>query len=414
MPCLDYDDSSDGGVSTDPNATSTNASTDPNATSTNASTDPNACTDPNATTTNASTDPNASSEPNACTDPDATTTSASTDQDSSTDPDDGGSCSVARGGQNDNSVAPPSHDTYPDLPLTPSSGGPSYTVFSMQSAGYQLTIVGAINYVQGWIQFLISLGATVPAATGGSAGVNFGNNPGSFSGTDWRFAQQSTSSPSGYQYWDGSAWQNVPAAWSDPTNTLLYPIGIWSEGGVNKAQMGNTWPSAIPAWGATENALCASTLPTWTSTIQSVWSNAFDIKRDQCPSSDPQCCRYHPVASVSFTQVNTRSGSTIVLAANNARSNSGAWSMGDNRVNMPAHEFGHHLGNGDEYTGGVTVTIIDPDSIMGQNMTVVKTRHFGVIIQVLSSMVDTAAAQSTGFTYTAVAGLSGGGSNASQ
>src|SRR5580704_7823484 len=168
MPCLDYDDSSDGGVSTDPNATSTNASTDPNActdpnaTTTNASTDPNAssepnaCTDPDATTTSASTDPNASStnastDPNATTtnastDPTATTTNASTDQDSSTDPDDGGSCSVARGGQNHNSVAPPSHDTYPDLPLTPSSGGPSYTVFSMQSAGYQLTIVGAINY----------------------------------------------------------------------------------------------------------------------------------------------------------------------------------------------------------------------------------------------------------------------------
>jgi hypothetical protein len=311
-------------------------------------------------------------------------------------------------------VAPPTHDVYPDLPDTASTVGGQ---FDLSSQGYQLTINGSMTYVQGWIQYLIALGSTVPAATGGSAGVNFGPPPASggptFSGSDWRFAQQSTSSPSGYTFWNGSAWQNVPPAWSDPTSTLLYPIGIWAEGSVNKAQVGNTWPATVPAWGAAEQATCASVLPTWVNTIQTVWSGRFNLKRDQCPSSDPSCCRYLTQATVSFTLVSAVTNTTtIVLAPNDARSNAGAWSMGDNRATMPAHEFGHHLGNPDEYAGGVGVDPsvnddgatngIDPDSIMGQNMVEVKKRHYNTICKQLSAMVDTASAQSNGFTYQAI------------
>jgi hypothetical protein len=203
------------------------------------------------------------------------------------------------------------------------------------------------------------------------------------------------------------------------------PTGTWVEGTTNKCGYG-TWPSAIPAWGPTEEATASTTLPKWVNTIQTVWSNVFDIKRDQCPSTDPQCCRYHPVASVSFVLVTTKSGNTIVVAGNNARSVSDAWSMLDPRVNTCAHEFGHHLGNPDEYAGGGYVDPsvntdgatagIDPDSIMGQNMTVVKKRHFNTIIKQLKAMVDTAAAKTTTYTYQCVPGLSGtiGTPNASQ
>ncbi len=297
----------------------------------------------------------------------------------------------------------------PNLTNTAYSSGSAR--FNLKSENYELTIGGAISYVKGWIQFIIQLGSTVPAGTGGSAGVNFGaSTPGAFSGTDWRFAKSSTSSPTGMVYWDGSAWQNVPATWSDPSSTLLYPIGIWREGSTNKAQFGSNWPETVPAWGAAQNSTRSSVLPTWTSTINSVWTNKFDIKRKECGSTDPQCCRYKTQTIVSFSEVATKSGRDIVLAANNARSNAGAWSLGESRANMPAHEFGHHLGNPDEYAGGVGVDAslntdgatagIDANSMMGQNMTIVKKRHYRTISQHLASMVNTQFGRS--YTYEAV------------
>lgn len=286
--------------------------------------------------------------------------------------------------------------------------------FFMTVTNFEAKVEGAITYVKGWIQFLIALGNTVPAATGGNAGVNFGPaNPATFSGSDWRFAKNDTSSPTGMSYWDGTAWQSVPATWTDPNNVRLYPIGIWREGTSNKAQFGNNWPETVPAWGAPENSTRSSTLPTWISNINSTWTHKFDLKRHGCASSDKSCCRYTVKATVSFTEVASRSGKTIVLAANNARSNAGAWSLGDNRPGMPPHEFGHHLGNPDEYAGGVGVDAslnsdgatagIDPNSIMGTglNMNGVKKRHMNTICQHMANMVSTQKGKS--FTYDAIA-----------
>jgi type VI secretion system secreted protein VgrG len=297
----------------------------------------------------------------------------------------------------------------PNLTRTESSIGISQ--FALSVTDYMAAIEGSINYVKGWIQYLIQLGANVPAGTGGNAGVNFGTpTPGAFSGSDWRFAKASTTAASGFVFWDGSAWQPVPATWSDPTSTLLYPIGIWSEGGANKAQFGNNWPEAVPAWGAAQNTLATTTLATWVTNIDAMWTNKFDLKRKECLSTDPKCCRYKTRCSVNFTAVATRSGHTIVLAANNARSNAGAWSLGDTRPGMPPHEFGHHLGNPDEYTGGVGVDAsvntdgatagIDSSSIMGSSMTTVKKRHYKTIVQHLAAMVSTQYGKT--YTYEAV------------
>lgn len=341
---------------------------------------------------------------------------------SSMPPADSSVCSppVARGAQNSNALAPPAHDRYPDLPKTTSTVGQ----FTLESKAYDLTVGGDIKYVKGWIQFLIQLGGTVPATTGGGGLVNWGaapavGQPPTFSGSDWRYAQAATDtvagdkcSASGYWFWDGTKWQDVPVSWSDPTATLLYPIGIWQEGTTSKAQMTNTWPGTIPAWGTTEETLRGSVLPRWTNTIQTDWSHVWDLKRQDCPSFDQGCCRYHPNIVVSFNEIAKVSGRTIVLAGNNARSNSGAWSMGDNRPNLPAHEFGHHLGYPDEYTGGVGVDAsvnedgavngIDADSMMGQNMTIVKKRHFKFIGQQLALMMDTKSQRSNGYVIKAV------------
>lgn len=297
----------------------------------------------------------------------------------------------------------------PTLTRTDSSIGRS--TFALAVTDYMATIEGGIIYVKGWIQFLIQLGATVPAGTGGNAGVNFGSTAGTFSGTDWRFGKENTGAGGGKSYWDGSAWQPVPATWADPTATLLYPIGIWREGATNRAQFGNNWPEAIPVWGATQNASAAATLPTWTANINAAWTNKFDLKRKECLSTEPACCRYKTRCNVSFTEVATRTGHAIVLAANTARSNAGAWSLGEARAGMPPHEFGHLLGNPDEYAGGVGVDAsvntdgatagIDANSMMGSNMTTVKKRHYNTICLHLAAMVSTQCSKT--YTYEAVA-----------
>ncbi len=330
-----------------------------------------------------------------------------------------GNACIARGDQQSNSMAPPAHDTYPDLPQTQSSVGASYTHFSISSQTYQMTIGGAFTFVKGWVQWAIQPPPSVQGKIGGDIGLNFGPlKKAVVSGSGWRWAQEDLCSVSGYSYWDGARWQFIPQAWiSDPTQSNgganFFGIGIWSEGGVNKAQNSLKVPWSIPAWGPDDESYWATINPKWVNTIQTVWSAVFDLKRDQCPSSDPQCCRYHTQFTVSFTPVATQNGGAIIMGANRkyVRSTSQAWCMGDSRVNLPAHEFGHLIGNADEYSGGSPLDTswtdgqapgICDNSMMGQNMTIVKPRHFRTISQQLSKMVDTAGQKSYGFTYQAV------------
>ncbi|NVB38066.1 type VI secretion system tip protein VgrG [Pseudenhygromyxa sp. WMMC2535] len=267
--------------------------------------------------------------------------------------------------------------------------------FDMEVVEYEVRMIGSITYVPGWINYVIQLGATVPAGTGGDVGLNFGNSPGSFTGSDWRYAKRTAA---GLVYWNGTAWTAVPATWSDPSHILLYPIAVWNEGGTRHTQFGSLqWPEPIPAWGTTETNLASTTLPTWTTNINNMWTNKFDIKRRECRSTEAKCCRYKTKAVVTFTQTATL-GDGIVLAANNARSNAKVWSLGDHRAGMPPHEFGHHLGNPDEYAGGVGVDAsvntdgatagIDANSIMGANMITVKRRHYNTICLHLEAMVS--------------------------
>lgn len=302
----------------------------------------------------------------------------------------------------------------PNLTKTACSIGNSQ--FELVVSNYKATVEGNITYVKGFMAWLIQLGNTVPAGTGGQAGVNWGTQvAGSFSGTDWRFCKDDTSSPSGKVYWDGSAWQNVPDTWSDTGNVKLYGIGIWREGSSNKAQFGNSWPEAIPAWGPAQQAIADSTIPGWVRDTNGAWTDKFDLKRDGCQSTDQTCCRYPVKITMGFTAVATRSGHTIIIGVNNGRSNAGAWSLGDTRPALAPHEFGHHLNNPDEYVGGVGIDTsvntdgatngIDPTSLMGSvpasSIPPVKARHFNTIKQHLSAMINTQ--KGVSWTFTAVA-----------
>jgi type VI secretion system VgrG family protein len=275
--------------------------------------------------------------------------------------------------------------------------------FAMEVKNYECQVAGALSYVKGYMAWIIQLGDTVPAGTDGQIGLNWGApKDDSYTGSDWRFCKDDSASPTSMSFWDGSRWQPVPAAWRNKGNVKLCGMGIWREGTTNKAQYGGTWPDRIPNWGPTEQALANTTFPTWSANTASTWSQKFDLRRSACSSANQKCCRYSVRVGISLVEVTTKSGNTIVVAANNGRSNSEAWSLGDTRPGLAPHEFGHHLGNPDEYLGGGGIDTsvntdgaaagIDGSCLMGSvpnsGIPPVKARHFNIVKQHLTALIQ--------------------------
>jgi hypothetical protein len=87
----------------------------------------------------------------------------------------------------------------------------------------------------------------------------------------------------------------------------------------------------------------------------------------------------------------------VVIVPGNGRSSSNTWFIISNRETTTAHEFGHLIGNPDEYEGASTVDPsvngdgavngIDTDSIMGQNMNRAKKRHFDTVAKHMKTVV---------------------------
>jgi len=270
--------------------------------------------------------------------------------------------------------------------------------FDMMVLNHEVIIENTIFYVEGWLNSIIQLDAHVPPGTGGDIGINFGApRPGQVSGGGWRYCKEvTTRGRTTEHYWDGATWTPVPRRWSNPRDTKLLPCAIWLEGASPKTSYGSLpWPDPIPVWGPADRAHANLVLSQWTRDVNSAWSHKFSLKRRECRSTHSDCCSYKVRVNVKFVPVATL-GSGIVLAANDARSDSGAWSLRDPDAAMPVHEFGHHLGNPDEYRGAsINPALntdgarrgIDRNSIMGDNMTVVKRRHFNVIGHHMAAMV---------------------------
>ncbi len=263
-----------------------------------------------------------------------------------------------------------------------------HTSFDLSATDYECLVESAIKYIKGWGREIIDLRNTVPATTGGVQPFN------AYGKTNWRWAQLSATGTR--QYWNGSAWVDVPATWADDGGLSLYGVGVWQNGTAYQTQFGGTWPTNLPDWNpaSTTNA---TILNNWVSTINTRWSHQFDFRRDGCNSTDEHCCRYSCRFDVSFSQVTTKATDVIVLCEGSVRANAGLWPLGETNLSTMVHEFGHHLGNPDEYSGQQVPTYQDPsdglvnglddDSVMGQNMTVVKKRHFGAVIDHLAKAV---------------------------
>jgi hypothetical protein len=282
----------------------------------------------------------------------------------------------------------------PALPKTHYSSGRAH--FDLSAEDYVVKIESEIKFVKGWGAEVVKLGSSVASGTGGLLDGQL-----AFNGYRWmKIAGTSR------KYWDGAAWQNLPAGFvlNDSNN---FCVGFYKKDGKFVCQYGGEWPESFTDW---DIATKQTTINKWRSTMNSTWSGKFSLKRKECLSSAEGCCKYATVADVKLTKKDSFEDGYLIFADGNIRSNDALFFLDEPRAAMPAHEFGHHLGNGDEYAGATSVDTslngdgavngIDADSIMGQNMTKVKKRHFRAICAHFASMVQTKTGQS--YTYEAV------------
>ncbi|MGZ5093866.1 MAG: glycine zipper domain-containing protein [Burkholderiales bacterium] len=274
--------------------------------------------------------------------------------------------------------------------------------FELESSNYLLTIYGELKYVRGHGRERLQLGD--PSLTGGFA--TFGVT------SHWGYVDATTGK---FKYWDGTAWKDTPATWI-PDNSNHFGIAFYKSGSKWKCRdTTESWPHALTDWPANQYTGAGNatdtTLATWKTNIETVWTDKFDIKRKQCRSTIPECCRYKTRCVARFTEVDSYNDDTIILVYENVRSDSGMWSLGDTRYGLAPHEFGHLLGAPDEYGGvgttqlGVTdsdglVNGIDANCIMGAGLSNPKRRHYKGICEVFALLVKDEWGKS--YTYEAI------------
>ncbi len=257
--------------------------------------------------------------------------------------------------------------------------------FDVATNDRTVKISSNIKYLKGWGASVVNLGASAPQGNAGAvAAFNVQGGP------YWWMKQVRGRN----KYWNGNAWVNLPRRFvlHDGNN---FCVGFYKQGNNYTCQYGGTWPERFADWNI-DSPPNRRRITQWRDNIITTWNNKFDIKRRGCQSGADWCCRYQTEFDVSFEKKNALSAGTLIVAPGNIRSNDSLWFLAEPRLAVAAHEFGHHLGNPDEYAGAAidaslngdgAVNGIDADSIMGQNLTHVKWRHFRTICRHLAQMV---------------------------
>jgi len=270
--------------------------------------------------------------------------------------------------------------------------------FGMSVEAYAVKLEAKLDYVKGWASEVVKLDSAVPP---GAGGVIAG-----FTWPGYRWMRQGRTSR---QFWDGTAWVPMPAGFT-LTDRNHFSVGFYKSGTTFTCQYGGTWPDTFTEWNI-QDAANQRQIQSWAQNLETTWSGKFDLHRKECKSAERRCCRYTIRTTAAFAEQTAFSAGMLILADGNIRSNDSLWFLGEPRVAVAAHEFGHHLGNGDEYVGAQSVDPslngdgavngIDTDSIMGQNLTKVKVRHFRIVCSHMARVIQNETGKS--YTYEAVA-----------
>lgn len=254
------------------------------------------------------------------------------------------------------------------------SGFTNHSEFTQKIEKFENEVHVTLKCLKGWGGTYVDLR---------SAGIS-----GTAGGCPWdgyRWARPSGMSMVPAQYHDGSNWVALPAGFV-PGATNYQAIGFYKDGSkfVSPSAPGGSWPEKFKDYNY-DKAPYSTARDNWRKQIHKVWTHKFWLRRDGCKSDKAAtCCRYGVDVSATFEQVKAYGKNVTILAPGNLRSNAALWFMGDTS-NVAAHETGHHMDNPDEYAGGAVDTSlngdgavngIDADSIMGQNLTKTKRRHY--------------------------------------
>ena len=178
-----------------------------------------------------------------------------------------------------------------------------------------------------------------------------------------------------WKFWDTTvtpnAWTNLPRPISNYTINNMVFVQSGSHF-VSRDNSSFRWPEAFA-----QPANYNTKLNNWLNNINSVWHDKFTLKRKTCNTAN--CCEWKIKVKAAWS--NTPADKTIyaIWAQEWERSNAKDWYLTENRVSVAAHEAGHLLGAYDEYTGGAVDPVtpqIDANSIMGNNLSIAKARHF--------------------------------------
>jgi hypothetical protein len=169
------------------------------------------------------------------------------------------------------------------------------------------------------------------------------------------------------------------------TAQLFGTTGFFASGGGFSSAGGATYPEAFADYDFNASAYTQRRAE-WVSDTHTRWTDAFLIHRTGCASDKGVvCCNYSVEVELTFNVVGSHSSGVVLVCAGALRSNTDTWFMDDDRIAVAAHEAGHYMDNPDEYTGGAldpslnedgAVNGIDADCLMGQNLSVVKKRHY--------------------------------------
>ena len=262
--------------------------------------------------------------------------------------------------------------------------------FELEATDYQVTIKSDIKFVKGWGAEVVKLGNHVPNDEGGLLDGRFAWN-----GYRWMKREGVKR-----KYWNGSEWKETPSSLDldDPENdNKHFCVGFYKNSSGYISQYGGTWPGTFEDWDINSEPF-SSKVKKWEKNIIDTWSDKFKLKRVECESKEDTCCRYKIKTQVCFLEETSFSTEYIIIAAGNIRSNDALFFIDEPRIAMAAHEFGHHIGNPDEYFGAEVDTSlnadgavngIDEDSIMGQNLSKVKKRHYRQVREHFQKMVKT-------------------------
>ena len=269
------------------------------------------------------------------------------------------------------------------------SGFSAHARFDQSVAKFRNLVTVTAEVMQAWGATYLNM--TRAGIKGSAGGCPFG------SGSRWgRATSPNAMEPD--QYYDGKVWLPLPDKFT-PNAAEYQSIAFYQSGKTFISPSGGTWPEAFADYEFNDPAYL-DIRKGWVTHTHEYWTEKFALRRKGC-ISDPSvnCCRYQVQVDITFKEISTHASDTILVGPGDFRSNASTFFMGDDRPGLVPHESGHLMDNPDEYVGGAVdpklnddgaTKGIDPDCIMGQNLSDVKKRHYHAFAVMLNKLINTA------------------------